>query len=74
MTGVTFPAFMSSHITVRSSLFGLAINGTSFWLTKGDNASAVMKRDKGPSHRPSGPAAMTQIPLGFKTRLNADNE
>src|ERR1035437_11158826 len=42
ITGVTFPAFMSSPSMSRSSLLIFAINVTNFWLTKGDNTRSVI--------------------------------
>ena len=75
MTGVTFPVAMSSRMMVRSSLFGLARTMTSFWLTNRDSTGAVIALAKGPIiHRPLGPPTAVYIPLGFKTRLNANNE
>ena len=60
---------------VRSCLFGLARNVTSFWLTNHDNTSATIKRAKRPIiPRPVRSPTMTNIPLGFKTRTEADNE
>ena len=44
MTGVTFPAAISSCRTVRSSLLGFARNVTSFWLVNRENTSIWIKR------------------------------
>ena len=75
MTGVTFPDAMRSRMMVRSSLFGLARTMTSFWLTNHDNTGAAIALTKGRIiHRPVGPPTATYIPVGFKTRLHADNE
>ena len=60
---------------VRSPLFGLARNVTSFWLTNHDNTSAVIKRAKTPEiPRPLRSPTMMYIPLGFNTPVHADNE
>jgi hypothetical protein len=60
---------------IGPSLFILARNMTSFWLTNRDKTSAASARARGPSiHRLLGPPIMTYIPLGFKTRLHADSE
>ena len=75
MTGVTFPASMSSCIIVRSSLLRFATNVTNFWFTNRDNTGAVIALAKGPIiHRLLGPPTAMYIPLGFKTRLHANNE
>ena len=44
MTGVTFPATISSLIKVRSALIGLAKNVTIFLLSKRDSTIAAIKR------------------------------
>ena len=60
---------------VRSSLLDLARTMDNFWLTNRDNTGAVIARAKGPIiHRPLGPPTWMYIPLGFKTRLHANNE
>jgi len=75
MTGLTFPAAMSSHMIVKSSFFGLAKKVTNFWPANRVKTSAVIKRAKMPTiARPVRSPTMTHVPLGFKTRLQADNE
>src|SRR5215469_14934778 len=75
MTGPTFPSFMSSCMMLRSSLFGFAKNVISFCFTNHDNTNAVSKRVNRPIiPRPLRSPTMTHIPLGFGTRLHADNE
>ena len=43
MTGATLPASRSSRRTIRSSLLKWARNGSSFWLTNGDNSNALIR-------------------------------
>src|SRR6266566_1492818 len=75
MTGVTLPVAINSPKMVRSSWFTFAMKKTIFWLTNRDNKSAPSKRARRRyTGLSSGAPTMTSIPLGFKTRLHADNE
>lgn len=75
MTGVTFPAFMRSCMTVRSSLFGLARTPNIFRLPNLDNTGVAKERAKGPIiHRPVDPPTETYLPVGIKMRLHANSE
>jgi hypothetical protein len=44
---------MNCFRSCRSSLFGFTVKLAIFWLTNGDNTSALMTRSKGPIQRPS---------------------
>ena len=58
MTGVTFPAAMSSLMAIRSLWSGPARKVTSFWLTNRDIVSTSAGRETRPiSHRLPGPPA-----------------
>ena len=62
-------------MVVRSAWLRLTGSGTSFWLMNHDNTSALIMRARRPIiHRLAGPPMMMYVPLGFKTRLESDNE
>ena len=64
MTGVTFPASISSLRTSRSSWFSLAMNVFSVWPMNRDSTSARTWRSLPPSQRPLvSPPAMTSVPV-----------
>ena len=74
MTGITFRVFMRSRSTTRSSRFTFAMNMTNFWLPNSDSTGAASVRLTKNQAAFLGAPAMTQMPLGFKTRLHSDKE
>src|SRR3712207_5803768 len=65
MTGASLPVSMSCLRNCRSSLFGFTVKLTIFWLTNGDNTSALTMRSTGPIQRPfDSPLLSTSVPLG----------
>src|SRR4029077_88526 len=69
MTGVIFPASMSSVRNSMSSWFSREMNVVSFWLVNRDSTSARSWRSVPPSHLPPvSPPAMTSGPAGGGAR------
>src|SRR5215210_9555553 len=72
MTGASLPVSMSCLRNCRSSLFGFTVKLTIFWLTNGDNTSALTMRSTGPIQRPfDSPLLSTSVPLGVSAPLHS---
>ena len=76
MTGVIFPASMSSFKNCRSSLFYVAMNVRPCWCTSTDKTFALITLPMDPIQRllECPPPLGCSIPSGVSTRLRSDNE